>query len=74
MRSVLVIVLFAFLAQAEQSPPPAVLTYQIKQVYTLEALLCAYSARRSKWNYIHLSTCWISLGQLAREPLGQSRL
>ena len=45
----------------------AALTYQIKQVDTTEALLCTHFAHKMYLNHIHLSACWSSLGQLARQ-------
>ena len=48
-------------------PNPIVLTSQIKQARAIQALLCTYSVHESHLDHIHLSACWTSLGQLARE-------
>ena len=52
-------------------PHPAVLTSQIKQARTIQALLCTYSVHESHLDHIHLSACWTSLGRLARESAGR---
>ena len=44
-----------------------VLTIQIKQVRTIQALLCTYKTHESHLKDIHLSASWMSLGQLARQ-------
>ena len=51
-----------------------VLTSQIKQVRTIQALLCTYKTHESHFNGIHLSACWMSLGQLARQSTQRERL
>jgi len=49
---------------------PAVLTGEIKQACTIQALPCTYSVQESHLNEIDLSDCWISLGRLASESAG----
>ena len=44
----------------------AALISQIKDAASTEKLLCTYRVHESHLNYIHLSACWSSLGQLAR--------
>ena len=44
-----------------------VLPSQIRQVRAIRALLCTYRTHESHFNHIHLSACWMSLGQLARQ-------
>ena len=74
MRGIMVMILFAFVMQAQKSPHPAVLTHQIMDVDTIHTLLRMYREHASHLNHVHLSACWTSLGQLAREAAGQSLL
>ena len=46
---------------------PAKLTGQLKKATTIEALLCIHRVHESHFNEIHLSACWTSLSQLARQ-------
>ena len=46
---------------------PAVLTSQIKQARTIQALVCTYSSHESHLNCIHVSACWIAFDKLARQ-------
>ena len=74
MRSVMLMILFAFVTQAQKSSHPAILTHLIKEADTIEALFRTYSAHENHLDYVHLSACWTSLGRLAREALGRSWL
>ena len=52
--------------QMASEPSPALLTSYIKKAWTLEALFRTCSTHQSRFNHIHLSACWNSLGHLAR--------
>ena len=53
---------------------PAVLTRQIKQASTIQALVCTYSSQESHLNCIHVSACWIAFDKLARQSAERTGL
>ena len=47
-------------------PSPALLTSYIKKAFTLQALFETCSQHCERFNHIHLSACWNTLGHLTR--------
>ena len=50
------------------------LTSQIKQARTIQALVCTYSSHESHLNCIHVSACWIAFDKLARQSAERTGL
>eukprot|EP00746_Dinoflagellata_sp_MGD_P007204 gnl/MRDRNA2_/MRDRNA2_114218_c0_seq1.p1 gnl/MRDRNA2_/MRDRNA2_114218_c0~~gnl/MRDRNA2_/MRDRNA2_114218_c0_seq1.p1 ORF type:complete len:193 (-),score=45.23 gnl/MRDRNA2_/MRDRNA2_114218_c0_seq1:327-905(-) len=54
----------------KKSLHPAELINMIKEAVTIEHLLRIHREHENEMNHIHLSACWTSLGQLARQGKG----
>eukprot|EP00746_Dinoflagellata_sp_MGD_P016948 gnl/MRDRNA2_/MRDRNA2_138599_c0_seq1.p1 gnl/MRDRNA2_/MRDRNA2_138599_c0~~gnl/MRDRNA2_/MRDRNA2_138599_c0_seq1.p1 ORF type:complete len:117 (-),score=17.10 gnl/MRDRNA2_/MRDRNA2_138599_c0_seq1:104-454(-) len=54
-------------SRKEEHPHPEQITSQIKRAHTIQALLRTYSVHQNHLSHMQLSSCWISLGQLARQ-------
>lgn len=67
-RNIIVIILFAYVTEAQLISDPASLTRQIKKETTIPALLHTYCQYARKFNNIHLSACWTSLRRLVGQP------
>ncbi|EOD35514.1 hypothetical protein EMIHUDRAFT_201654 [Emiliania huxleyi CCMP1516] len=52
-------------SNSTSSPSPALLTANIKNARTLDSLFGTVTAHLGRFNHIHLSACWNTLGRLA---------